>query len=103
MSETLAAQRLLICCFTAARLSGRFWGAPAVVAALAASSTSLFSWMLTWAGHHTRVTLAVGESLISFAKELTARWRSMRPGEGLRGWVRALIEGWLSIKNQWLS
>lgn len=99
-SLTLVAQAALICYLMASRLSIRRCGSPATVAALTALSASSLLLTPTWAGNHTRVTATEGEVLVILTKDSTARFYSVRPGNGLSCCVRALINGWLSMKNQ---
>lgn len=73
-------QPALISCLTAARLIDRCWAMPLAVAALAALSAASFSCLPTWAGHHTRVTDAVGERHVSNSSESIEFLRRDRPG-----------------------
>lgn len=90
----------LMRCRRAARLVGMRRGAPVVVASFAATSTSSFSCTPTCAGHHTRITEKVGEVSRRFISAVRARTRRCKAGVVVKRRERALIDAWLSIKNQ---
>lgn len=66
--------KVLNCCLQPALISCL------TAAALAALSAASFSCLPTWAGHHTRVTDAVGERHVSNSSESIEFLRRDRPG-----------------------